>query len=116
MASTQNKNMPKEYCLEQQQNTHISDDRTYKLRRTAYTSAIPCVGVNVGGMPNTVLSYNPTNTESNLYGIGATNLVTPNKEFTPRIKKLPNIAFFERPKVILPDPLVIMRNQRPNIP
>ena len=116
MASTRNNNMPNEYCLQQQQNNQILKDRTSKFRRTAFESAIPCVGVNVGGMPNTVLSFNPTNTESNLYGIGATNLVTPNKEFTPRIKKLPTIAFFERMEVLLPNPLVIIQNQRPVIP
>lgn len=116
MAFTHNKNMPNEYCLEQKQNQQICDDLTYKLRRTAYKSAIPCVGINVGGMPNTVLSYNPTNTESFLYGIGSTNLVNPQKTFVPEMKILPNVAFYKPMEVYLPKPLVIEKNQRPDIP
>lgn len=116
MASTCNKNSPADYCLEQRQNNQICDDRTYKYRRIAYNSAIPCVGVNVGGMPNTTLSYNPTNIESSLYGIGSTNLVTHKPAVVPELKKLPNVAFFTRPHVLLPNPLVIEKNQRPVIP
>ncbi len=116
MASTQNKNMPNDYCLEQRMNNYICKDRTSEYRRTAYHNAIPCVGVNVGHMPNYTLSKNATNIESNLYGIGATNLVTPRKDFTPRLKKLPNVAFFKRPELLIPEPLVIENNQRPVIP
>ena len=115
MASTQNRNMHTEYTLEQKQNKQIVDDRTSELRQTAYNTALPCVGVNVGAMPKSVLSFNSTNIESNLYGIGSTNLVSKRKEFTPRIKKLPTVAFFKRPDLLIPEPLVIQRNQRPKI-
>ena len=113
MASTSNKNMKNEYCLEQKQNTEICNDRLYIQRRTAYHNALPCVGVNVGGMPSNVLSYNPVEIESNLFGINSTNLVAPQREMTPRIKNLPNVAFFDRMKVFLPEPLTIEKNQRP---
>ena len=113
MASTRNKNMKNEYCLEQRINSEICKDRTYEQRRTAYTSAIPCAGINVGYMPNNVLSHNATDIESSLYGVGATNLVTDKKEMTPRLKKLPSVSFFDRMQTVIPEPLVIQNGQRP---
>ena len=113
MASTRNINMQSEYCLEQKMNENICKDRTFELRRTAYNNALPCFGVNVGHMPNYVLSNNATDIESNLYGVGSTNLVKPEREFTPRLKKLPGVSFFERPDTVIPEPLVIENNQRP---
>ena len=113
MASTRNINMKNEYCLEQRMNTEICKDRTYEHRRTAYNTALPCFGINVGHMPNNVLSFNATDIESNLYGVGSTNLVKPEREFTPRLKKLPGVSFFDRPETVIPEPLVIENNQRP---
>ena len=113
MASTRNINMKNEYCLEQRMNSEICKDRTYDLRRNAYVNALPCFGINVGHMPNYALSYNATDIESNLYGVGSTNLVKPNREFTPRLKKLPGVTFFDRPETLLPEPMVIEKNQRP---
>ena len=113
MASTRNKNMKNEYCLEQRMNSEICEDRTYIQRRTAYSNAIPCAGINIGYMPNNVLSYNATDIESSLYGVGSTNLVTSKKEMTPRIKNLPSVSFFDRLQPLLPDPLVIKKDQRP---
>ena len=103
--------------IEQHENGNILANRTFELRRTAYHTALPCAGINVGYMPNNVLSCNPTNTESHLFGIGASNLVKPQREgFTPRIKKLPSISFFDRLQTYVPEPLVIEDNQRPIIP
>lgn len=113
MASTNNKNMKNEYCLEQRINDGICNDRLYEQRRTAYSNALPCFGVNVGYMPNNVLSFNATDIESSLYGVGSTNLVNQKKEMTPRLKKLPGVSFFDRPQSVLPEPLVIENNQRP---
>ena len=113
MASTRNKNMTKEYNLEQRINDSICTDRTYVQRNTAYNTALPCAGINIGHMPNHVLSFNATDIESSLYGVGSTNLVKPQKEMTPRIKSLPSVSFFDRLQPMLPEPLVIEKNQRP---
>lgn len=113
MASTRNKNMPNEFCLFKRENNNILNNRVFENRRFAHVNALPCAGINVGHMPNTVLSENATDIESRLYGINATNLINPQKPMTPRIKKLPSIAFFDRPNVYLPEPLVIEKNQRP---
>lgn len=116
MASTRNKNMPNEYCLFKRNNEDIVNNRLTKSRRFANKSAIPCAGINVGHMPNEVLSHNATDIESRLYGINSTNLVQPERPLTPELKNLPSIAFFDRPKVFLPEPLVIEKNQRPHRP
>lgn len=113
MASTRNKNMKNEFCLFTRENASILDNRVFENRRFAHVNAIPCAGINIGHMPNSVLSHNATDIESRLYGINASNLVNPEKEFTPRYKQLKSIAFFERPKVFLPEPLVIENDQRP---
>lgn len=115
MASTRNRNMKNEYCLYSRQNENISNNRTFKYRTYAYTNALPCAGINVGQMPNSVLARNAVDIESNLFGVNSTNLVTPEKTLIPEINTLQNIAFFERPEVFLPDPLVIEKNQRPDI-
>lgn len=113
MASTRNKNMRNEYCLFKRENNNILENRVFENRRIAYSNAIPCAGINIGHMPNTVLSHNATDIESRLYGINASNLVNPERPLTPRIKNLPSVAFFDRPKVYLPEPLVIEKDQRP---
>ena len=113
MASTRNKNMNTEFTLQQRMNTYICDQRTSKERTVAYMNAIPCAGVNMGHMPNHTLAHNATDIESSLYGVGSSNLVTPKKDFTPRIKSLPTLSFFERMQTVIPEPLVIEKNQRP---
>lgn len=113
MASTRNKNTYHDYSLFKRENNLILQNRIFENRRIAEVSAIPCAGINIGHMPNTVLSKDATDIESRLYGINSTNLVEPAKDFTPRINNLPSVAFFERPKVYLPEPLVIENNQRP---
>tara|TARA_Y100000780_G_C13690897_1_gene419517 strand:- start:2425 stop:2775 length:351 start_codon:yes stop_codon:yes gene_type:complete len=113
MASTRNKNSKIDYNLYRRENNRIFDNRIYSKRRIAEKTMLPCAGINVGHMPNTVLSENAIDIESRLYGINSTNLVNPQKDITPKLKSLPSIAFFERPKVFLPEPLVIEDNQRP---
>ena len=116
MASTRNINMPSDYCLQQRAYRLASGYELYPYKRLAYHTRLPCFGINMGQMPNTTLSCNATNTESFLYGIGATNLVKPQKSFTAQLKCIPGIAFFQRPEAFLPVPLVVPKCQRPKGP
>lgn len=116
MASTRNRNMENEYCLEQKENKHIMDNRVYVHRTYAFDTRMPCAGINVGYRPNDVLSANATDIESQLYGINSTNLVQKKSPLVPHLKKHQDIAFFERRPVYIPEPLVIENNQRPIIP
>lgn len=113
MASTRNKNTCGDYYLEQKQSQHIFHDRIFKYRRIAFQDALPCAGINIGSIPNSQLAYNATDIESALYGINSTNLVNPQKPVNPELKHMPDIAFFERPQVFIPEPLVIEKYQRP---
>ena len=66
MASTRNKNTRSDYCLEQNINNNLN---TYLLYQNAsygqaYNSAFPGDYVNMGKMPNTVLSKNSTDIEN----------------------------------------------------
>ena len=67
----------------------------------------------MGRMPSTQLSKNSTEIESFLYGINATNLVEPVREFTPRFKHLDTINLVKKRDVIMPVPLKVSKNERP---
>lgn len=118
MATTRSINMPTEYCLEQRENQLVEQNTLQRYRKYANpTNNIPCFGVNVGHMPREVLSNNPIEIENGLFGINTpANLVSYKRPFTPRLKKLPCISFFERPQLIMPDPFITEINQRPHIP
>jgi hypothetical protein len=113
MASTRLKNTPGEYCYEQRSYRRNEKYTTNPEKRFNPMSAIPCSGVNIGGMPNTVLSSNAVDIESELYGIGLSNLVKPYREVTPRINVLPMASFFPREQTLMPEPLVVEDAQRP---
>tara|TARA_Y100001937_G_C7108890_1_gene326501 strand:- start:453 stop:812 length:360 start_codon:yes stop_codon:yes gene_type:complete len=115
MASTRNKNTLGNYSLEQKQNSLVEKYELYSNSQygQAYVNEMPAVGVSHGSMPREVLSKNPVEIESMLFGINSTNLVNPQAEVKPKLKKLPERTFFERPQLIMPAPLVIENNQRP---
>tara|TARA_Y100000992_G_scaffold301641_1_gene273060 strand:- start:2343 stop:2699 length:357 start_codon:yes stop_codon:yes gene_type:complete len=114
MASTRNNNTPSDYKLEQ---------RNFQLYE-AYNNQSPFFGKShMPGTPNCGLappkfsinerSYNGVDIESQLRGIDSTNLVKPRAPVVPNMKKIPEIVFYDRTPMILPDPLVVEKNQRP---
>ena len=115
MSSTRNRNMFGDYCLEQKSNHKNNAYNLYKKKAYAHKTMLPCSGINVGHMPNKVLSSNSTEIENALFGIGSTNLVNPKPNTIPDINHLDYVSFFDRPTVFLPEPLVIEKGQRPNI-
>tara|TARA_B100001094_G_C17804702_1_gene610841 strand:+ start:137 stop:499 length:363 start_codon:yes stop_codon:yes gene_type:complete len=115
MASTRNNNTPGNYCLQQRGYSLALDYDLYKNSQHghAYTPAIPALGYTPSHMPRNTLSSNPVEIESALFGINSTNLVTPTPPVTPNLKKIPEINYFTRIPTIMPEPLVIEKNQRP---
>ena len=115
MASTRNKNTPEDYCLEQRSLTQSRDYKLYEYGSNgrAYHTAIPCLGVTPSHMPRNTLSDNPVDIESALFGINSTNLVEPQKPVVPQLKTVPEVAYFERMALILPEEFVPLKNQRP---
>tara|TARA_Y100000994_G_C15450702_1_gene342477 strand:+ start:139 stop:495 length:357 start_codon:yes stop_codon:yes gene_type:complete len=115
MASTRNNNTPGNYYLQQKSYQESQGYLTYENSQYghAYNPAIPCVGYTPSHMPRNTLSTNPVEIESALFGINSTNLVNPQPEVVPKLKKIPEVAFFDRSALIMPKPLVIENNQRP---
>lgn len=114
MTSTSNKNTREDYCIQQKQFERNMDYNLYKFSQfgMSYSPAIPnkCVGI-----PSFSMNERATNSidvESELKGIGSTNLVKPRARFVPNPHILPNICFFDQPSTTLPKPLVIEKNQR----
>jgi len=115
MASTRNNNTQGNYEMEQSVYTKRNKYDTYQHSQhgMAYRNEMPAVGILNGQMPRETLSRNPIEIESMLFGINSTNLVNPRKPATPRLNKLPEREYFDRPKVVMPLPLAIEKNQRP---
>ena len=115
MASTRNKNTCSNYCLEQRITTQSFKYLEYQngAAGAAYTPALPCMGVIPGQMPRELFSRNSVDIESALFGINSTNLVETQKPVVPELKTLPEISFFGRMQLVMPDPLVVEKSQRP---
>ena len=79
MASTSNKNTPGNYAAEQRINDRIGDYRTYIHSSPAEATSghHPGRGVLPAKTARKELCTNYTDVESQLRGIGTTNLVTP---------------------------------------
>jgi hypothetical protein len=115
MASTRNKNTPNDYCLQQRSYTDSSKytDYTYSQVGRAYMNALPCMGIMPSHMPREAFSQNSIEIESSLFGINSTNLVTPEKPIVPQLTKLPEVSYFDRLPVYMPENMVIQTDQRP---
>tara|TARA_B100000085_G_scaffold195421_1_gene179211 strand:- start:10 stop:378 length:369 start_codon:yes stop_codon:yes gene_type:complete len=111
------KNSPGQYCLEQQRFKDQEQYLNYKYQQVPYVSKLPGLGINPGNMRggfyNNVLSNNASNIECNLFGIRQIDLTQPQKTFKPQLNKLGEQEFFKTPRVFLPEPLVVQKNQRP---
>jgi hypothetical protein len=116
MAATRNKNSKGDYCLEQKQHRQSLEHVEYYNTQNghAYTPAYPELYVQ-GYMPPDNFSFNPTDIESALFGIGSTNLVQPKPPTKPQFKSLPSVSFFNKPEVVKEKPFVPLLNQRPFI-
>lgn len=115
MASTRNRNTESNYCLEQRWNKQTLDYNLYNhgTYGEAYENAFPEFGIIPSRMSRNALSNNYIDIESRLYGINSTNLVEPQQPIMPELKTLPNVKFFEKMALILPQEFKPMINQRP---
>jgi hypothetical protein len=121
MASTNMKNANSNYCLERQISKNHEKYNFYTYKKIPLTSKLPDLGINGGNMISgyyyNVLSNNTCDIESNLYGIGTSDLVNGPKNVYPDLNKLDNVSFFKN-KIpqFLPEPLIVEKNQRPEGP
>lgn len=115
MASTKNKNTKSDYLVEREVNK-----RYFEYVNFLNSSQGPATDFKIhngGSAPPSKLSRdflcgNAIDVESRLRGIGSTNLVIPQDRVIPKINKYENISFFDRGYTVIPDPLIVLENQR----
>ena len=114
MSSTRNKNTPGDYVLEQSANIHNCNYSTYE--HSSYGRPTETLfagdGLLTGRIAPTNLSHNACDVESQLFGIGSSNMVAPKRIITPDLKPIQSLNIMNRIPVILPEPLVVEHNQR----
>ena len=113
MSSTRNKNTPGDYKLEQNINTNIDAYKTYTNYGVNPQTYLSGDGLLPAKQAREKLCNNYTDVESELFGIGTTNLVTPKPLVTPELKGLQSLSIIDRTPLIIPEPLVIHDGQRP---
>lgn len=116
MASTRDINSKANYCLEQKtQETIRSNSSFYNSPNGhAFNPAYPEF-YRQGYMPPNNFSFNPTDIESTLFGIGSTNLVDPKLPTVPQFKQLETVSFFKKPTIVKSKTFNPLLDQRPFI-
>jgi hypothetical protein len=115
MASTRTRNTPGDYASEQRINNHHNDYMSFE--KSSFYGTVPqaCFpGNGLIGMktPGLNLSANSCDIESQLFGIGSTNLVSPQIPIAPDLYALKSLNVAYKAPVILPETFVPTENQR----
>jgi hypothetical protein len=80
------------------------------------TECIPSIGYTPSHISREALANNSIDIESQLRGIGSTNLETPCQQVVASLRTLDFKEFFERqPYVVMPYPMIYETNQRPKL-
>lgn len=112
MASTRNINNPNDYAMRQRLYTGAYDYLAFTSFCVSPNTAQPEL-YSASFLPRHLLCSNSIDVESQLFGINASNLVTPAKKVTPENKQLPTVSFFDRQPCYMPQNLTVEPNQRP---
>ena len=111
------KNSPGEYNLQQKSFRQTNEYLTYKYSQIPTQSKLPGLGINPGNMRggfyNNILSSNPSNIESNLFGIRQIDLTKPKSNFKPCLNKLNEQTFFQTPDVLFLNHLLFRKIKDP---
>jgi len=116
MTSTRNKNSQLNYNLEKFNTNKLFNEKLYLHSSSGrpISECIPSIGYMPSHISREALSSNSIDIESQLRGIGSTNLETPCEPIIPNIINLEFKDFFDRRQhIIMPYPLVYENNQRP---
>lgn len=112
MASTRDKNAPGNYKLEQSENTTSSNYLVNKYVRPS-VSYHPGDGLLPAKTPRTEMANNSCDIESMLFGIGSSDLVNSRPVIQPVLKKIKSLHLYDRPSLILPEPVSVSSANRP---
>ena len=117
MASTRSKNNDGDYALEQLSNTNKCDYLT--SQKNNYGNPVNTYfagdGLLQGRIAPRNLSGNPCDIESQLFGIGTSNMVIKKQNVSPDIHTIQSLNIINRLPVLLPEPLIVEKGQRPTI-
>ena len=113
MAATRNKNTPGNYALEIQGKKEQAEYKVYENYSVPKETAFFGDGLLAGRIGPAQLSSNFCDVESQLRGIGATNLVTPTPEVEPDIYQLKSLNIIDRIPLILPKSYEHNNKERP---
>lgn len=118
MASTRNKNTVNDYKLKTLEESQQIAYKSYKHSASgaAHIPALPDFGV--GSACRTLhpglADDNAHDIESELFGIGSTNLVQPKKNVVQKSRRIPFYQYYSHVPMVMPDPLYIRTDQRPS--
>jgi len=112
MASTRNKNSPGDYKLEQNINTHIDSYSTLRSSTYAFENYLAGDGLLAGKNPRESICTNYCDVESELFGIGTSNLVKPKPPVVPSFNPIKSLNVIDRTPVFIPQPLIVEKGQR----
>jgi hypothetical protein len=115
MASTRSRNTPGNYDLEQRINTEQNDYMSFQKSPfygtvpTTYFPGQGLIGMKAAGLN---LASNSADIESQLFGLGSTNLVAPRSPVAPDVYQLNSLNVAYKAPVIIPDEFKPTPNQR----
>jgi hypothetical protein len=117
MASTRSKNNEADYSLEQKSNSGLCDYLTSQTNNygNPTTTRFAGNGLLQGRVAPQNLAGNPFDIESQLFGIGTSNMVKPKADVVPNIHNLNSLNVIDRLPTMVPEPLIVEKGQRPNI-
>ncbi len=105
--------MPGDYALEQHSYKAGSKYSTYDSFGKPVETHYAGDGLLPGRIAHTQLAFNACDVESQLFGIGSTNLVNPKSAVKPDLKPIQSLNVIEKLPIFIPEPLVVEKNQRP---
>ena len=112
MTSTRSKNTPGNYCNEQWSLGKQRSYPVYKDSTVSQTTMFASDGLLPARIGSSELSYNYSDIESYLFGIGSTNLVKPLPDVVPHVKDLKSLSVIDRLPIYIPESLQVSCNQR----
>jgi hypothetical protein len=117
MASTRSKNNEADYNLEQKSNTGLCNYLTSQQNNygNPVTTHFAGDGLLQGRIAPRQLSSNACDIESQLFGIGTSNMVIKKPNVSPDIHTIQSLNIINRLPVLLPEPLIVENGQRPTI-
>lgn len=115
MASSRNKNTVGNYNQEISENDKFTTHSQYIGSVSNDTTCYPGHGLLGCRNPNLVMLNNYIDIETELFGIGSTNLVNPKKNQEHVFHPFKILDIQHHNPVIMPEPLVVNKYNRPNL-